>query len=39
VRYESLVSKLAEECEKLCEFLGILYDEAMLRFNEGRERP
>jgi hypothetical protein len=39
VRYESLVSKPAEECEKLCEFLGIPYDDAMLRFHEGRERP
>jgi hypothetical protein len=39
MRYESLVSKPAEECKKLCEFLGISYDEAMLCFNEGRERP
>jgi Sulfotransferase family len=39
VRYESLVSDPAEECSKLCEFLGIPYDGAMLRFHEGRERP
>ena len=39
VRYESLVSKPTEECEKLCGFLGIPYDEAMLRSHEGRERP
>jgi Sulfotransferase family len=39
VRYESLVSDPAEECTKLCEFLGIPYDGAMLRFHEGRERP
>ena len=39
VRYESLVSKPTEESEKLCEFLGIPYDEAMLRLHEGRERP
>jgi Sulfotransferase family len=38
VRYESLVSDPAEECSKLCEFLGIPYDGAMLRFHEGRER-
>jgi hypothetical protein len=39
VCYESLVSKPTEECEKLCGFLGIPYDEAMLRSHEGRERP
>jgi hypothetical protein len=39
VRCESLVSKPAEECEKLCDFLGIPYDEGMLRSHEGRERP
>ena len=38
VRYESLVSGPAEECTKLCEFLGIPYDGAMLRFHEERER-
>ncbi len=39
VRYESLVSNPAEECEALCEFLGIPYDDAMVRFHEGKERP
>jgi hypothetical protein len=38
VRYESLVSQPANECAKLCEFLGVSYDEAMLRFHEGREK-
>jgi hypothetical protein len=38
VRYESLVSNPTEECASLCEFLGIPYDDAMLRFHEGKER-
>ncbi|MGH3146280.1 MAG: sulfotransferase family protein [Rubrobacter sp.] len=38
IRYESLVSDPVEECAKLCEFLDIPYDSAMLRFHEGRER-
>jgi Sulfotransferase family len=38
VRYESLVSRPAAECERLCRFLGVAYDEAMLSFHEGRER-
>jgi hypothetical protein len=38
VRYESLVARPAEECERLCRFLGIPYNGAMLRFHEGRER-
>ena len=37
LRYESLVSDAARECSELCEFLGLAYDEAMLRFHEGRE--
>jgi hypothetical protein len=36
--YESLVSDAERECAALCEFLGLAYDEAMLRFHEGRER-
>lgn len=36
VRYESLVARPAEECEALCAFLGIPYDDAMLHFHEGR---
>ena len=38
VRYESLVSDPAWECAELCRFLGLAYDEAMLRFHQGRER-
>ncbi len=34
--YESLVANPAEECSALCAFLGIPYDEAMLRFYEGK---
>jgi Sulfotransferase family len=37
VRYEELVSRPVKECETLCDFLGIPYDEAMLKFHEGRE--
>jgi|SRR6516225_4683711 len=38
IRYENLVSRPAEECARLCAFLGVPYDEAMLRFHEGRAR-
>jgi hypothetical protein len=38
VRYEALVARSAEECKALCGFLGVLFDDAMLRFHEGRER-
>lgn len=38
VRYESLISDSAEECERLCGFLGVPYDDAMLRYDERRER-
>ena len=38
VRYESLIDRPAEECARLCEFLGVPYDDAMLRFHEGRTR-
>lgn len=37
IRYESLVSDPAGECGRLCRFLGLPYDEAMLRFDERRE--
>jgi hypothetical protein len=37
VRYESLVSVPEEACAALCDFLGIPYDDAMLKFHEGRE--
>jgi Sulfotransferase family len=38
IRYESLVSQPATECAALCDFLGLPYDDAMLRFHEGREK-
>jgi hypothetical protein len=38
MRYEDLTARPAEECAKLCAFLGVPYAEAMLRFHEGRER-
>lgn len=38
VRYESLVADPAGESRRLCEFLGVPYDERMLAFHEGRER-
>jgi hypothetical protein len=38
LRYESLVRNPAEECAALCTFLGLPYDDAMLRFHEGRTR-
>jgi hypothetical protein len=37
--YESLVSDPERECAKLCTFLDVTYDDAMLRFHEGRTRP
>ena len=39
VRYEPFVTSPAEHCKSICEFLGVVYDEAMLRFNEGRMNP
>jgi hypothetical protein len=36
LRYERLVADPATECAELCDFLGIAYDAAMLRFHEGR---
>jgi hypothetical protein len=38
VSYEALVADPARECAALCEFLGLPYDERMLRFHEGRRR-
>jgi hypothetical protein len=38
ILYERLVHQPAEECAKLCAFLGIPYDEKMLRFHEGRTK-
>jgi hypothetical protein len=37
-RYESLVADPELGCRKLCDFLGLEYDSAMLRFHEGRTR-
>jgi hypothetical protein len=36
IRYEALVADAAGECARLCAFLDLPYDEAMLRFHEGR---
>jgi hypothetical protein len=38
VRYERLVAAPADECQTLCDFLGVPYDDRMLRFHEGRRR-
>lgn len=38
LRYEALVAAPERECARLCGFLGLPYDEAMLRFHEGRQR-
>jgi hypothetical protein len=38
LRYEALVARPEEECAKLCAFLGVPYDAAMLRFHEGRTK-
>jgi Sulfotransferase family len=38
IRYESLVAEPAAECERLCDFLDVAYDDRMVRFHEGRER-
>ena len=39
VRYEALVSEPANECETLCDFLNLPYDEGMLRFHERLPDP
>jgi hypothetical protein len=38
IRYEDLVADARRECMKLCAFLGVAFDERMLRFHEGRIR-
>jgi hypothetical protein len=38
LRYEALMSGPEHECARLCSFLDIPYDEAMLRFHKGRLR-
>jgi hypothetical protein len=36
--YEDLIDDPERECKRLCRFLGVPYDDAMIRFHEGRER-
>ncbi|MDQ2910305.1 MAG: sulfotransferase [Actinomycetota bacterium] len=38
LRYEALVDDPEGECTRLCAFLGLRFDEAMLRFHEGHTR-
>jgi hypothetical protein len=38
VRYEALAARPAEECARLCAFLGLPYDDALPRFHEGHRR-
>jgi hypothetical protein len=38
IRYEALVADPEHELGALCDFLDLTFDEAMLRFHEGRER-
>jgi hypothetical protein len=38
VRYEALIAEPAEECARLCAFLGIPFNPAVLRFHEGPPR-
>ena len=38
LRYEALVERLRSSVRKLCAFLGLRYDAAMLEFHEGRTR-
>jgi sulfotransferase family protein len=38
LRYESLVADPAGACAALCGFLGVRYDDVVLRFHEGRTR-
>ena len=38
MRYEDLVNCPATQCARMCAFLDVRYDAAMLRFHEGRMR-
>ncbi|HYQ82484.1 MAG TPA: sulfotransferase, partial [Rubrobacter sp.] len=38
MHYEDLVEDPERECNRLCEFLGVPYDDAMIRFAEGKTR-
>jgi hypothetical protein len=39
MRYEDLMANPAKECQALCNFLEVPYDNTMLRFHEGRTKP
>jgi hypothetical protein len=36
LRYETLIARPEEECARLCDFLGLPWEESMLKFHEGR---
>ncbi len=38
IRYDALVEDPRLQCERLCDFLGIAFDEAMVQFHEGRTK-
>lgn len=38
IQYESLVKNPVEECEKLCSFLDLPYDDVMIKFHQGRTK-
>jgi len=38
LRYEALIEAPETECERLCEFLAVPYDDAMLHFYEGKTK-
>ena len=38
MHYEDLIEDPQQECKRLCEFLGVPYDDAMIRFAEGKTR-
>jgi Sulfotransferase family len=38
LRHEALIANPPEECAKLCKFLGVPYEDAMLDFRKSRER-
>ncbi len=38
MHYEALVKNPTEECRKLCDFIGVQYDDSMVRFHEGKTK-